>query len=132
MKTESITARKLKKAIEGSYGIIKRVAKRAGCSTKTVSRKLKQYPELQDLLEEEKATLRKDLNDMADLVILDALEDNDRRVAMWVKERLGADEGYNPALKLESKGDSTITLNFIDKEGGDFGNETKSNKQQEE
>ena len=125
MKTESITPRKLKKAIEGSYGIIKRVAKRAGCSTKTVSRKLAKYPELKDLLEEEKATLRKDLNDMADLVILDALEDNDRRVAMWVKERLGAGEGYNPTLELKGNTTEPITLNFIDKEGDRFEKKTE-------
>ena len=125
MKTESITPRKLKKAIEGSYGIIKRVAKRAGCSTKTVSRKLAKYPELKDLLEEEKATLRKDLNDMADLVILDALEDNDRRVAMWVKERLGAGEGYNPTLELKGNTTEPITLNFIDKEGDSFEKKTE-------
>ena len=120
MRTESITPRKLKKAIEGSYGIIKRVAKRAGCSTKTVGRKLKQYPELQKQLEEEKATLRKDLNDMADLVILDALENNDRRVAMWVKERLGAGEGYNPTIELKGSPNEPITINFIDKEGSKF------------
>ena len=120
MKTESITPRKLKKAIEGSYGIIVRVAKRAGCSTKTVSRKLKKYPELQEALEEEKATLRKDLNDMADLVILEALQDNDRRVAMWIKERLGAGEGYNPTLELKGNTTEPITLSFIDKEGDKF------------
>lgn len=120
MKTESITPRKLKKAIEGSYGIIVRVAKRAGCSTKTVSRKLKKYPELAEALEEEKATLRKDLSDMADLVILEALQDNDRRVAMWIKERFGASEGYNPTLELKGTPNEPITLNFIDKEGGKF------------
>lgn len=120
MKTESITPRKLKKAIEGSYGIIVRVAKRAGCSTKTVSRKLKKYPELAEALEEEKATLRKDLSDMADLVILEALQDNDRRVAMWIKERLGASEGYNPTVELKGSTTGNITLNFIDKEGGKF------------
>lgn len=128
MRDETITARKLKKAIEGSYGIIKRVAKRAGCSTKTVSRKLAKYPELKDLLEEEKATLRKDLNDMADLVILDALEDNDRRVAMWVKERLGASEGYNPSIELKGNSTEPITLNFIDKEGGKFEQKEESNE----
>lgn len=125
MKTESITPRKLKKAIEGSYGIIVRVAKRAGCSTKTVSRKLKKYPELQEALEEEKATLRKDLNDMADLVILEALQDNDRRVAMWIKERLGAGEGYNPTLELKGNTTEPITLNFIDKEGDKFEKKTE-------
>lgn len=125
MKTESITPRKLKKAIEGSYGIIVRVAKRAGCSTKTVSRKLKKYPELQEALEEEKATLRKDLNDMADLVILEALQDNDRRVAMWIKERLGAGEGYNPTLELKGNTTEPITLNFIDKEGDSFEKKTE-------
>lgn len=125
MKTESITPRKLKKAIEGSYGIIKRVAKRASCSTKTVSRKLKQYPELQELLEEEKATLRKDLNDMADMVVLEALENGDRRVAMWVKERLGAGEGYNPTLEIKGTPNEPITLNFIDKEGSKFEKKTE-------
>lgn len=123
MKTESITARKLKKAIEGSQGIIKRIAERAECSTKTVSRKLKKYPELQSLLEEEKESLRGELNDMADMVILKALKDDDRRVAMWVKERLGASEGYNPALEVKGSVSEQVTLNFIDKEGANFANE---------
>lgn len=122
-KTESITERKLKKAITGSYGIIGNVAKKAGCSTRTVSRKLKRYPKLRELLEEEKAQLRSDMNDLADMVLFDALQNMDRKVAMWVKERLGANEGYNPALKLESTKDTNITLNFIDKEGADFGKE---------
>lgn len=124
MKTESVTFRKMKKAIEGSYGKIKRIAKRAGCSTKTVTRKLKQYPELKQLLEDEKAMLKQDLCDMADDVIYTALEEGDRRVAMWIKERLGAGEGYNPTVTLEGTKDTNITLNFIDKEGGKFESES--------
>ena len=112
--------RKLRNAMVGSHGIISNVADAAKCSPRTVSRKLKKYPELQELLEEEKATFRSEMNDMADMVIFKALKDDDRRVAMWVKERLGASEGYNPALELKGGVSEQVTLNFIDKEGAAF------------
>lgn len=112
--------RKLRNAMVGSHGIISNVAKAADCSTRTVSRKLKKYPELQELLEEEKATFRSEMNDMADMVIFKALLDDDRRVAMWIKERLGAAEGYNPALELRGSVSEQVTLNFIDREGAAF------------
>jgi hypothetical protein len=90
-------------AIHGSHGIMAVIAERANCTTMTVWRKLKQYPELQKVLEKEKEMVRATMNDMADGVIFKALQDDDRKVAMWVKERLGANEGYNPAVKLETE-----------------------------
>ena len=129
---ERITKRLLKKAIAGSYGEMNQIAKKAGCNVRTVNRKLKQYPDLQKLVEEEKAVLRITQKELAMNTILEALtkkndeseRDKDRRVkvAIWAAERLGVEEGYNPTLEIKGGvgGDTNLTLNFIDKEGGKF------------
>ena len=126
---ERITRRLLKKAISGSYGEMNAIAKKAGCNVRTIYRKLRQYPELMDLVEEEKAVLRITQKELAMNSILEALtkkaeetdKDKDRRikVAMWAAERLASDEGYNPTVEVKG-GAESITLNFIDKEGGKF------------
>lgn len=87
---EHITVGKLKKAINGSYGIINNVAKLAGCTTRTVYTKLKTHPELQQMLENEKDILQTTIDDLADITILEALKGKNVRVAMWAKERAEA------------------------------------------
>lgn len=123
MNKERITKRLIKKAIEGTYGEINAIAKKAGCATKTVMRKLRQYPELNEYLEEEKAVLRVTQKEMATNTILEALtkradetdKDKERRVkvAMWVAERLGAEDGYNPSIKIETEQPKEQTLNVF-------------------
>lgn len=129
--TERITERKVKKAIIGSYGHINKVAKKAGCDVRTIERKLKQYPKLRELLEEEKNVLVQLTDELSDGALLDTLmrkkigdnaewtrQDEDRRVkvAMWVKDRNKEKNGGETS-------DVGITLNFIDKEGSNFGQE---------
>jgi hypothetical protein len=131
--TERITERKVRKAIIGSYGQINKVAQRAGCNVRTIERKLKQYPELQELLEEEKNVLVELLDELSDNAIYDTLtrkkvseesgwtrQDEDRRVkvAMWLKDR-------NKEKNGGGTGDVGITLNFIDKEGDKFEKKTE-------
>lgn len=126
--TERITERKVKKAIIGSYGHINKVAKKAGCDVRTIERKLKQYPKLRELLEEEKNVLVQLTDELSDGALLDTLmrkkidenaewtrQDEDRRVkvAMWVKDRNKEKNGGETS-------DVGITLNFIDKEGSNF------------
>lgn len=121
---ERITRRLLKKAISGSYGEMNAIAKKAGCNVRTVNRKLKQYPELQELVEEEKAVLRITQKELAMNSILEALtkkpeetdKDKDRRirVAMWAAERLGADEGYNPTVKVDESSKVSIIHEYVD------------------
>lgn len=126
--TERITESKVKKAIIGSYGHINKVAKKAGCDVRTIERKLKQYPKLKELLEEEKNTLVQLTDELSDGALLDTLmrkkigkdaewtrQDEDRRVkvAMWVKDR-------NKEKNNGVASDIGITLNFIDKEGSKF------------
>lgn len=128
---ERITKRLIKKAIHGSYGEINQIALKAGCNPRTVKRKLDQYPDLQKLIEDEKAILRITQKELAMNTILEALtkkpeeteRDKDRRVkvALWAAERLGVEEGYNPTLEIKGGvGDTNLTLNFIDKEGSKF------------
>lgn len=99
---ERITERKVRKAIIGSYGHMNKVAKRAGCDVRTIERKLKQYPKLREILEEEKNMLVQLTDELSDGALLDTLmrkkisenaewtrQDEDRRVkvAMWLKDR---------------------------------------------
>ena len=108
--TERITERKVRKAIIGSYGHINKVAKKAGCDVRTIERKLKQYPKLRELLEEEKSVLVQLTDELSDGALLDTLmrkkinesdewtrQDEDRRVkvAMWVKDRNKEKNGGN-------------------------------------
>ena len=108
--TERITERKVRKAIIGSYGHMNKVAKKAGCDVRTIERKLKQYPELRELLEEEKSVLVQLTDELSDGALLDTLmrkkinesdewtrQDEDRRVkvAMWVKDRNKEKNGGN-------------------------------------
>lgn len=111
-RTESITKKLMKKAIKGSYGELNAIARRAGCNVLTVRRKLEQYPDLRVLVNNEKEVLRITQKELALNTILEALtkkpveteKDKDRRikVAMWTAEKLGAEEGFNPILKLET------------------------------
>lgn len=107
---ERITESKIRKAIKGSYGHVNKVAKKAGCDVRTVERKMKQYPKLRELLEEEKNVLVKLTDELSDGAILDTLmrkkiseesewtrQDEDRRVkvAMWLKDRNKEKNGGN-------------------------------------
>ena len=127
--SERITESRIRKAIIGSYGQINRVARKAGCNPRTVERKLKQYPKLKELLEEEKNVLVQLTDELSSSAILDTLmrktaspedtwtrQDEDRRVkvAMWIKDR-------ESAKNNKAASENTITLNFIDKEGANFG-----------
>ena len=127
--SERITESRIRKAIIGSYGQINRVARKAGCNPRTVERKLKQYPKLKELLEEEKNVLVQLTDELSSSAILDTLmrktaspedtwtrQDEDRRVkvAMWIKDR-------ESAKNNNAASENTITLNFIDKEGANFG-----------
>lgn len=126
--SERITESRIRKAIIGSYGQINRVARKAGCNPRTVERKLKQYPKLKELLEEEKNVLVQLTDELSSSAILDTLmrktaspedtwtrQDEDRRVkvAMWIKDR-------ESAKNNNAASENTITLNFIDKEGANF------------
>nr|DAQ89233.1 MAG TPA: DNA-binding protein [Caudoviricetes sp.] len=120
---ESVTKKLLKNAISGSYGEINAIARKAGCNVRTVARKLEQYPELKKLIEHEKSILRVTQVELAKNTILEALQrredetdrDKDRRVkvSMWVMERLGVDEGYNPTVKVEAE-QKSVTRVYID------------------
>ncbi len=126
--SERITESRIRKAIIGSYGQINKVAQKAGCNPRTVERKLKQYPKLKELLEEEKNVLVQLTDELSNSAILDTLmrktaspedtwtrQDEDRRVkvAMWIKDR-------ESAKNNNATSENTITLNFIDKEGANF------------
>lgn len=121
---ERITKQVLKKAIKGSYGVRNVIAKKIGCDVRTVYNKLKQYPELEKMAEFEKNVLKGTLVELAQNTLLEELKpkkdetdkEKDRRVkvAMWVAERLGAGEGYNPTVKVEKEGKDVTEFVFVD------------------
>ncbi len=114
---KKINETKLIAAIKSSYGNLMIVTKWLGCERHTVAKALKEYPKAQSLLEEE----RELLVDGAEYVVANAVRSGDLRTSIWLLERLGGKRGYNPALELKGNTSEPITLNFIDKEGANFG-----------
>lgn len=115
---------KLIKAIKNSNGIITIIADRLGVCRQTVSKALKNDPIAQEYYEDECDTVL----DIAEVVIIDAIKNQDVNTAKWYLSTKGGKRGYNPRMELESKVDNAITLNFMDKEGGNFGDKGESDE----
>ena len=125
--TERITKERIRKAIMGSWGQINKVAQRAGCSVKTVERKLSKHADLRKLLDKEKDMLAVLTDELSDNALLDTLmrktvnaetewtrQDEDRRVkvAMWVKDRNSKKNG-----EVEDTGEHVLHVFVNDLDG---------------
>ena len=122
MSRRKTSKKKLIKAIENSNGIVRLIADRLGVTRQTVWRLIKESPEAQECYDDECDTVL----DIAEVVIIDAIKNKDVNTARWYLQTKGGKRGYNPRMELESKADSSITLNFIDKEGEHFGDNDES------
>lgn len=106
-----INEKNLKLAIQGSFGNQAVIAKKLNCTYQTVYNAFKEYPNLKDLLEEE----RNKLLDSAEWVVSDAIvKKKDVKTAIWLLEKRGASRGYNPELE-EMKKDNMLKIVFTDK-----------------
>lgn len=111
-----VTHNKLMKAIKNSNGIITIIADRLGVSRGTVHKYMNLDEEAKALYESECETVL----DIAEVVIIDAIKNQDVQTAKWYLGTKGGKRGYNPALELKGNTSEPITLNFIDKEGANF------------
>ena len=100
------------KAIEDSHGVIAVIAKRLGVEWHTANSAIMNDPMAFQKYQDETDKIV----DVAETVILNALMNEDIRVAQWYLERKGAFRGFNPSVEVRNSGDSNITMNFIDKE----------------
>ncbi len=112
-----VTHNKLMKAIKNSNGIITIIADRLGVARGTVHRYMNEDAEAKALYEAECETVL----DIAEVVIIDAIKNQDVQTAKWYLGTKGGKRGYNPALELKGNTSEPITLNFIDKERANFG-----------
>ena len=109
------------KAIKNSNGIITIIAERIGCTRQTVSKAIKADPYIQEFYENECETVL----DIAEVVVIDAIKNQDVNTAKWYLSTKGAKRGYNTSVALQANTDNNITLNFIDKEGDKFEKKTE-------
>lgn len=115
------TRNKLIKAIRNSSGVISIIAERVGCCRQTVATALKNDPIAKEYYDAECDTVL----DIAEVVVIDSIKNQDVNTAKWYLERKGAKRGYNPSVELKGNATETITLNFIDKEGDSFEKKTE-------
>jgi len=117
-----VTRLKLIKAIKNSSGVISIIAERLQVSRQTVSRALKNDPIAQEYFEAECDTVL----DIAEVVVIDAIKNQDVNTAKWYLSTKGGKRGYNPRMELKANENEPIILKFNDKEGGDFESKPES------
>ena len=80
---KQFTQAQFKKAIPGSGGIVATIAKRVGCSWHTAQKYLSENPALAQMYEDEASTI----DDLAESVVIKAMQRNDVTAAKWWLER---------------------------------------------
>ena len=103
MKAEKITKKKVIAAIEDSAGIMSVIAKRAGCCGWTISRKLKKYPELIELIKNEKDKIL----DLAETQIIKKIKGGDNTMIIFYLKTKGKERGY--VERVEQKVDLEVS-----------------------
>ena len=122
MRKKRVTHTKLMKAIKNSNGIITIIADRLGVCRQTVHKYMNEDAEAKALYESECETVL----DIAEVVVIDAIKNQDIQTAKWYLGTKGGKRGYNPAIELKGNSSEPITLNFYDKEGENFGGQSES------
>ena len=110
MKTESITKKRVIAAIEGSAGIMSVIAKRAGCCPFTIRRKLNKWPELRDLIQQEKDTVL----DFAESELIKIIINGEYTMIIFFFKTKGKNRGYvekiEQAVSVKEKPKLNINL----------------------
>jgi len=95
---KKITKEALTKAIKGSYGIISTIAKRLKCERKTVYNKFEEWPELKDLLIEE----RNEIVDLAENKLVSKIKSGEKTSIHFILKTLGKNRGYVEKIQSEN------------------------------
>lgn len=105
----AMSQKKILKAIAGSGGVVKLIAQRLNVDWHTAKKNIMKDEVTKSAYEDECDTVA----DLAETVILEALNAHDVRTAQWYLERKGAKRGYNPTVKIEEEA-KTVKHIFID------------------
>lgn len=90
------TKREIRKAIEGSKGIKTAIAQRLNCTRQTVDNYLDRFPDLKALVSDE----RDSIIDLAEVKLLQAVNNNDMRAILFVLETIGKDRGWTKRTEI--------------------------------
>lgn len=99
MVARKFTDGQLEAALRKHAGIKSFAAKELSVERNTVQERVDRSPHLQQVLRD----IRENVVDLAEGVVVDALNKKDRETARWALNRLGKDRGY--ALKIENSVD---------------------------
>ena len=99
-----ISKKRIKKAVEGSGGIVTIIARRLNRSRQQVYTYLEKYPDLKELVEEE----REKIVDIAESKLIEKLKENKDWAISFVLKTLGKKRGYTE--KVEVGGDLTTKI----------------------
>lgn len=97
MATRKFTDGQLEGALRKHAGIKSFAAKELGVDRTTVQERVDRSPHLQQVIKD----IREHVVDLAEGVVVDALNKKDRETARWALGRIGKDRGY--ALKVENE-----------------------------
>lgn len=86
-------------AIKGSKGIKSAVVRRVGCSRGTLENAIIRWPQLEQLIEDE----RHSLVDFAESKLLEQIQNNDMRAILFTLETLGKDRGWSKRTEISGK-----------------------------
>ena len=106
MRTLKLTKSMLIKAIEGSNGIILTIAQKLKVDRKTIRNYLKKYPELNELLQEEKENIL----DFAESKLIKKIQEEDPWAIKFILLNQGQSRGYGDKdFKIE---ENPMSINF--------------------
>lgn len=105
-----VTHKRLMKAIEGSGGVITNIAFKLSVDWHTAKKAIENDSEAKEFYEGE----GNKVTDLAQNIIIEALNDHDLGTAKWWLERKGAALGYNPTIKIDETKNVSVTHEYID------------------
>jgi hypothetical protein len=117
----SINKKELKKAIHDSMGIITVVAKRIGKTRQGLYYYLKQHPDMQALLDDE----RESLKDFAESMLITNVKNGDVTSIIFLLKTLAKDRGYVERHELAGAKDQPLEIEVTVINDENFPSETE-------
>lgn len=93
-----VTQTALIKAIKGSFGVISTIARKLRCDRKTVYNRLDEWPELKELIAEE----REEIIDLAENKLVAKIRAGEKTSIHYVLDTLGKSRGYVKKTQTEN------------------------------
>ena len=109
MQTLKLTKNMLIKAIEGSNGIILIIAQRLKVDRKTITNYLKRYPELKELIDEEK----ENIIDFAESKLIKRIQEEDAWAIKFFLINQGQARGYGKEITENNEKFKEVVINFL-------------------